>query len=200
MPTNFNNHLQSFLTFLDDCREYFDRRADADYNGERYVPNTEMRLMQETDELAAWVRNLLAQEGELYKKLHAAFPHLWKEEEQAWQAWKQSVDSSHLRLPTLDPARRAADSFASLLAHSLPADQQELRDLLWVFGKVLIGESERLLNAQQEQLARLSACMVTPLTISPNETLTITEAPAPPAAALASPAASSTGKGYSPSR
>ena len=38
---------------LEECREYFDSRADADYQGEEsdYIPNEEMRLLVEIDEV-----------------------------------------------------------------------------------------------------------------------------------------------------
>jgi len=48
----------------------------------------------------------------------------------------------------LHPIRMAADSFASWINDELPANDEELRAMLWTFGEILNGEMERMLNSQ----------------------------------------------------
>jgi hypothetical protein len=36
---------RDLLEALKECEEYFDQRADADHNGERYVGNAEMKML-----------------------------------------------------------------------------------------------------------------------------------------------------------
>jgi hypothetical protein len=45
-----------------------------------------------------------------------------------------------------NPVQRAAESFVGYLEGEMPQDARELRDVLFVFGKVLSGEVERQLN------------------------------------------------------
>ncbi len=37
--------MQTIIDALEECEEYFDQRADADYEDERYVGNKEMNLL-----------------------------------------------------------------------------------------------------------------------------------------------------------
>lgn len=46
----------------------------------------------------------------------------------------------------MHPIRMAADSFASWMGDELPANDEELRAMLWVFGEILNGHMERMLN------------------------------------------------------
>jgi hypothetical protein len=46
----------------------------------------------------------------------------------------------------LHPICQAAESFASYINDELPANSDELRAILWVFGEILNGEMERRLN------------------------------------------------------
>ena len=46
----------------------------------------------------------------------------------------------------LHPIRMSADAFASWINDELPANDEELRAMLWVFGEILNGEMERMLN------------------------------------------------------
>jgi hypothetical protein len=46
----------------------------------------------------------------------------------------------------LHPIRMTAESFASWINDDLPANREELRAMLWVFGEILNGEMERMLN------------------------------------------------------
>ena len=46
----------------------------------------------------------------------------------------------------MHPIRQAADSFASWMGDDLPANDEELRAMLWVFGEILNGHMERMLN------------------------------------------------------
>lgn len=54
-------------------------------------------------------------------------------------------DSLPMRIE-LHSIRMAADSFASWINDDLPANSEELRAMLWVFGEILNGEMERMLN------------------------------------------------------
>jgi hypothetical protein len=44
--------------------------------------------------------------------------------------------------------RMSADAFASWINDELPANDEELRAMLWVFGEILNGEMERMLNRE----------------------------------------------------
>ena len=57
------------------------------------------------------------------------------------------------------PIRMAADSFSSWLGDDLPADREELRATLWVFGEILNGEMERMLNSSMRRTSDLLATM-----------------------------------------
>jgi hypothetical protein len=46
----------------------------------------------------------------------------------------------------MHPIRQAADSFASWMNDDLPANKEELHAMLWVFGEILNGHMERMLN------------------------------------------------------
>lgn len=54
-------------------------------------------------------------------------------------------DSLPMRIE-LHPIRMAADSFTAWMGDDLPANQEELRAMLWVFGEILNREMERMLN------------------------------------------------------
>lgn len=53
------------LKILSEVAEYFASREDADHNGERYVPNTEMRLLQDVQQAEQLI-------GEMYEALKRA--------------------------------------------------------------------------------------------------------------------------------
>ncbi len=48
----------------------------------------------------------------------------------------------------MHPIRQSADAFISWLGDDLPADRNEMLATLWVFGEILNGEMERMLNSQ----------------------------------------------------
>jgi len=54
----------------------------------------------------------------------------------------ESKDGTMLRFDP-QPIRKSAEAFAHAIDYELPTDQQELRDLLWVFGECLEGHMER---------------------------------------------------------
>lgn len=58
----------------------------------------------------------------------------------------QPWDGKSLMHIEMHPIRQAADSFASWMNDDLPADREELRAMLWVFGEILHGKMERMLN------------------------------------------------------
>jgi hypothetical protein len=51
--------------------------------------------------------------------------------------------------------RQAAESFASWINDDLPANREELRAMLWVFGEILNGEMERMLNDSHHRMVDL---------------------------------------------
>jgi hypothetical protein len=53
------------------------------------------------------------------------------------------------------PIRHAADSFVSWMGDELPVNREELRAMLWVFGEILNGEMERMLNIEARCRAEL---------------------------------------------
>ena len=46
----------------------------------------------------------------------------------------------------MHPIRQSAEAFASWMGDELPANDEELRAMLWVFGEILNGEMESMLN------------------------------------------------------
>ena len=69
----------------------------------------------------------------------------------------------------LHPIRMAAESFTSWIGNELPADREELRAMLWVFGEILNGEMERMLNSSHQRhmdLLRTTAIPTTLLDLS----------------------------------
>jgi len=76
----------------------------------------------------------------------------------------------------LHPIRMSADAFASWINDELPANDEELRAMLWVFGEILNGEMERMLNVSnriQEDL--LDAMPIKPQMIHVSEIGEVTE-------------------------
>jgi hypothetical protein len=55
----------------------------------------------------------------------------------------------------LHPIRQAADSFASWMNDDLPSNKEELHAMLWVFGEILNGEMERMMNVNIRQIDSL---------------------------------------------
>jgi hypothetical protein len=48
----------------------------------------------------------------------------------------------------LHPIRQSAETFANWIEDDLPTDRRELISMLWVFGEILNGEMERMLNVR----------------------------------------------------
>ena len=69
---------------------------------------------------------------------------------------KKATQMMHIEL---HPIRMAADSFASWINDELPANDEELRAMLWVFGEILNGEMERMLNVSNRLQSDLLATM-----------------------------------------
>ena len=57
------------------------------------------------------------------------------------------------------PIRQTAESFASWMHDDLPANREELWAMLWVFGEMLNGEMERMLNVSNRLQSDLLATM-----------------------------------------
>ena len=51
----------------------------------------------------------------------------------------------------LHPIRMSADAFASWINDELPANDEELRAMLWTFGEILNGEMERQMNSSHQR-------------------------------------------------
>ena len=87
----------------------------------------------------------------------------------------------------LHPIRQAADSFASWMGDELPANDEELIAMLWVFGEILNGEMERMLNYyNQRNVDLLNTLPITPSMVHLSEIGEVTKeqmeslAPLPP--------------------
>ncbi len=63
------------------------------------------------------------------------------------------------------PIRMAADSFTAWMGDELPANREELRAMLWVFGEILNGEMERMLNESNRLHGDLLRTMTIPTTV-----------------------------------
>jgi len=61
-----------------------------------------------------------------------------------------------------EPIRMAAESFASWMGDELPANDEELRAMLWTFGEILNGHMERMMNFQLKQINDLLQVMPMP--------------------------------------
>jgi hypothetical protein len=59
----------------------------------------------------------------------------------------------------MHPIRMAAESFASWMNDDLPANREELRAMLWVFGEILNGQMERMLNESMRRNSDLLATL-----------------------------------------
>lgn len=47
---------EELIELLEEIREYFDDRSDADHDGERFVANQEMKMMDLVDNVIAKIR------------------------------------------------------------------------------------------------------------------------------------------------
>jgi hypothetical protein len=65
----------------------------------------------------------------------------------------------------MHPIRQSAESFASWMGDELPANDEELRAMLWVFGEILNGEMERMLNESNRLHGDLLRTMTIPTTV-----------------------------------
>ena len=63
------------------------------------------------------------------------------------------------------PIRQSAEAFASWMGDELPANYEELRAMLWVFGEILNGEMERMLNESNRLHGDLLRTMTIPTTV-----------------------------------
>jgi len=70
-----------------------------------------------------------------------------------------------LRIET-HPVRQSADAFTGWLEGQLPANEKELRAVLWTFGEILCGQMEKQLNEAIHRNADLLSTLTFPI-ISP---------------------------------
>ena len=71
----------------------------------------------------------------------------------------------------LHPIRMSADAFASWINDELPANDEELRAMLWTFGEILNGEMERQMNTLMRLHGNLMDMMPIPTqTFHPQDT------------------------------
>jgi hypothetical protein len=67
----------------------------------------------------------------------------------------------------LHPIRMSADAFASWINDELPANDGELRAMLWTFGEILNGNMERMLNDSHDKMMDLLRVTPMPTVIIP---------------------------------
>lgn len=88
----------------------------------------------------------------LMKRLAEIMP---KKPEKPWEPW----DGKSMMHIDLHPIRMSADAFASWINDELPANDEELRAMLWTFGEILNGEMERMLNVSNRLQSDLLATL-----------------------------------------
>ena len=100
----------------------------------------------------------------LMKRLAEIMP---KKPEKPWEPW----DGKSMMHIDLHPIRISADAFASWINDELPANDEELRAMLWVFGEILDGEMERQMNTLMRLHGNLMDMMPIPTqTFHPQDT------------------------------
>jgi hypothetical protein len=62
------------------------------------------------------------------------------------EAADRAISSPRSMRIEIHPIRQSAESFTHWLNDDLPANREELISMLWVFGEILNGEMERMLN------------------------------------------------------
>ena len=92
----------------------------------------------------------------LMKRLAEIMP---KKPEKPWKPW----DGKSMMHIDLHPIRQSADAFTAWMNDDLPANREELHAMLWVFGEILYGEMERMLNVSN----RLQSDLLDTLPIKP---------------------------------
>jgi len=102
---------------------------------------------------------MLDNRSPLMKRLAEIMP---KRPEQPWEPW----DGKYPIHIELHPIRQAADLFASWMGNEklLPSNNEELLATLWVFGEILNGEMERMLNVSNRLQSDFLATMPNPTT------------------------------------
>jgi len=65
------------------------------------------------------------------------------------------------------PIRRSAEAFAHAIDYNLPANQEELLALLWVFGELLDGHMEQHVKYLTQVADEAIACKPFPVMITP---------------------------------
>ncbi len=96
---------------------------------------------------------MLDNRSPLMKRLAEIMP---KKPEQPW-------DGKSVMHIELHPIRQSAEAFASWINDDLPANDEELRAMLWTFGEILNGEMERMLNVSN----RLQSDLLNMMPIKP---------------------------------
>jgi hypothetical protein len=71
----------------------------------------------------------------------------------------------------LEPIRYSAEVFLSWLGDDLPQGQSEVLATLWVFGELLCGDMEKMINQSFKIANDLAACTISPVRIMDKEVL-----------------------------
>jgi len=100
---------------------------------------------------------MLDNRSPLMKRLAEIMP---KKPERVWDAKSMMPIEMH-------SIRQSAEAFASWINDDLPANDEELRAMLWTFGEILNGEMERMLNVSQRLQSDLLATLPNPMTVIP---------------------------------
>ena len=72
---------------------------------------------------------------------------------------EKPLDGKQMMRIEMHPIRQAADFFASWMNDDLPENKEELRAMLLVFGEILNGEMERMLNVSNRLQSDLLATL-----------------------------------------
>jgi hypothetical protein len=75
---------------------------------------------------------------------------------------KKATQMMHIEM---HPIRMSADSFTAWMKDDLPANREELRAMLLVFGEILNGHMERMLNESNRLRGDLLRTMPNPTTV-----------------------------------
>jgi hypothetical protein len=81
------------------------------------------------------------------------------------EAADRAISSPRSMRIEIHPIRQSAESFTHWLNDDLPANREELISMLWVFGEILYGDMERMLNESMRRQNDLLATMPIPTSV-----------------------------------
>ena len=82
---------------------------------------------------------------------------------------KEGPDDPWMFRVQYEPIRSSAEAFVHYLDSDLPTNEKELRDVLWVFGELLCGYMEKMLNQSFKIADDLATCTINPVRIMDKE-------------------------------